>query len=80
MFERLKELVVRGLTWKTCYLDDIIVIGREFEERLKNLQEVFNSFQAVNLNLNPKNCGTLPEKVEFLGHTVSVEGIQTTYL
>lgn len=79
-FERLMELVLRGLTWKTClvYLDDVMVMGRDFEEHLKNLQEVFDRFRAANLKLNPKKCALFQKKVEFLGHTVSADGIQTS--
>lgn len=49
------ELVLIGLTWKTClvYLDDVMVMGRDFEEHLKNVQEVFNRFRAANLKSNP---------------------------
>ncbi|UYV65370.1 K02A2.6-like, partial [Cordylochernes scorpioides] len=79
-FERLMELVLRGLTWKTClvYLDDVMVMGRTFGEHLKNLQEIFNRFKAANLGLNPRKCQLFQKKVEFLGHTVSAKGIQTS--
>ncbi|KAG5888496.1 hypothetical protein JTB14_015741 [Gonioctena quinquepunctata] len=42
-FERLMETVLKGLSWNTClvYLDDIIVVGRSFEDHVKNLEEVF---------------------------------------
>ena len=37
-FERLMDLVLRGLTWKTClvYLDDVIVIGKTFKDHMEN--------------------------------------------
>jgi len=39
------ESVLRGLTYEAClvYLDDVIVIGRTFQEQLDNLQKVFQS-------------------------------------
>lgn len=79
-FERLMEFVLRGLTWRTClvYLDDVMVMGRNFEEHLKNLQEVFDRFQAANLKLNPKKCALFQKEVEFLGHVVSEKGIETS--
>jgi len=38
-FKQLMELVLRELTWETClvYLDDIMVIGKDFEDHMKNL-------------------------------------------
>ncbi|UYV84436.1 K02A2.6-like [Cordylochernes scorpioides] len=49
-----------------------------FGEHLKNLQEIFNRFKAANLGLNPRKCQLFQKKVEFLGHTVSAKGIQTS--
>ena len=79
-FERLMEMVLRELTWKTClvYLDDIMVMGKTFEEHLTNLEEVFSRMKEANLKLNPKKCLLFQKEVEFLGHTVSSNGIKTT--
>lgn len=42
-FQRLMDVVLSGLQWTTClvYLDDIIVMGRTFEDHLSNLEGVF---------------------------------------
>ncbi|GBN56664.1 Retrovirus-related Pol polyprotein from transposon 297, partial [Araneus ventricosus] len=42
-FERLMETVLRGLTSEAClvYLDDIIIVGRTFQEHLNNIRKVF---------------------------------------
>lgn len=78
-FERLMEMVLRGLTWKTClvYLDDIMIMGKSFEDHLKNLEEVFTRIKNAHLCLNPKKCFLLQKEVEFLGHVVSPDGIRT---
>ncbi|GBM00252.1 Retrovirus-related Pol polyprotein from transposon 17.6 [Araneus ventricosus] len=57
-FERLMETVLRGLSSEAClvYLDDIIIVGRTFEEHLNNLNKVFRRLQKANLKLNPKKC------------------------
>lgn len=56
-FETLMILILRGLTWKISmvYLDDVIVMYRDFEEHMKDLQKVSNKFRAANLKLNPTN-------------------------
>ncbi|GBN86992.1 Retrovirus-related Pol polyprotein from transposon 17.6 [Araneus ventricosus] len=55
-FERLMETVLRELSSEAClvYLDDIIIIGRTFEEHLNNLCKVFQRLQKANLKLCPK--------------------------
>ena len=52
-FERLMGFVLRGLTYDAClvYLDDVIVIGRTFQEQLENLRKVFQRLQEVHLKL-----------------------------
>lgn len=78
-FERLMERVLKGLHWNTClvYLDDIIVMGRTFEEHLQNLEQVFQRIAAAGLKLNPKKCSFLQTEVKYLGHKVSREGVHT---
>ena len=77
-FERVMELVLRGLRWERClvYLDDVIVFGKTFEQALENLEEVFSRFQSANLKLKPKKCHLFRKEVNFLGHIVSGDGIR----
>ena len=41
-FQRLMDLVLAGVQWSQClvYLDDVIIIGRDFEEHMCNLSSV----------------------------------------
>ena len=57
-FQRLMEKVLFGLTPEKClcYLDDIIIIGRTFEEALENLQLVFQRLREQPLNSNQRNA------------------------
>jgi hypothetical protein len=47
-----------GLTGELylVYLDDIIVIGRMFQDHLLNLRKVFQWFHEAHLRLNPEKC------------------------
>lgn len=77
-FERLMELVLRGLQWERClcYLDDVVVIGKNFEEALKNLTVIFNRFREADLKFKPSKCILFQTEVLFSGHKVSSKGIQ----
>lgn len=48
-FQRLMELVLAGLQWKSCliYLDDVIIVGRTFSEHLHNLRGVLNCIREA---------------------------------
>ena len=76
-FERLMELVLRGLTFDRClvYLDDVIVFGRDFDDAIANLSEVLKRFRKANLKLKPKKCILFRRSVSFLGHVVSKDGV-----
>lgn len=77
-FQHLMQLVLHGLSWKTClvYLDDIIVYSKSFSEHIQHLREVFQRLRAANLKLKPAKCSFAQPQVTFLGHVVSSAGLQ----
>ena len=77
-FQRLMDVVLCGLQWTTClvYLDDIIVMGRTFEEHLSNLENVFSRILDAGLKIKVEKCSFLQERVKYLGHIVSKNGIE----
>lgn len=78
-FERLMERVLGQLQWQIClcYIDDVLVFSKTVEQHLANLEAVFIRLDQAGLKLKPKKCHFFREKVKFLGHVVSSEGIST---
>ncbi|XP_062602775.1 uncharacterized protein LOC134264500 [Saccostrea cucullata] len=79
-FQRVIQLVLQGLNWKEClaYLDDVIVLGQNFEEHLINLRAVFERFRTHNLKLKPKKCHLFRKELQFLGRLVTEKGVSIT--
>ena len=77
-FERLMEMILRGLLWKRClvYIDDIIVYGKSFEETLQNLQTVFQRIRDAGLKLKPKKCELFTKEILYLGFRVNGDGVK----
>lgn len=77
-FQRVMNQTLRHLTWKQClvYLDDIIVFGRNIDQLLERLQNVFNSLNDTGFKLNPSKCTFGQTELEYLGHTISEYGIK----
>ncbi|GFT31011.1 retrovirus-related Pol polyprotein from transposon 17.6 [Trichonephila clavipes] len=73
------ETVLRGLSYEAClvYLDDIIIMGRSFEEHLKNIRLLLQKLKEANLKLSPSKCHLFQREVTYLGHIVSAKGVQT---
>ena len=78
-FERLMEQVLKGLQWKSLllYLDDVIVFSPDFQTHMDRLGTVLARFRQANLKLKPSKCELLQERVRYLGHVVSREGVST---
>ena len=77
-FQRTMELALQGLQWITCliYIDDIIVFGRNLDEHLSRIEEVFERLKIAGLKLKAEKCNMLQTKVVFLGHVVTPDGIK----
>ena len=58
-----------------AFLDDILVLERDFEGHLANLSAVLVRFREYGLNMKPKKCGLFQKEVEFLGRVVGPRGM-----
>ena len=76
-FQRLMEHILRGLEYRFAliYIDDIIIFSKSIEEHLTHLKEVFRRLREANVKLNPKKCSFVKQKVEYLGHVVTPDGV-----
>ncbi len=76
-FSRAMNLVLRNMTYKQvlAYLDDVVVIGKTFQEHKHNLTQVLQRFRAHGLKLKPKKCYLFQKEIDFLGRRVSGKGI-----
>jgi len=77
-FQRCMNFVLKDLINKHClvYLDDVIVYSTSLNEHLDSLRKVFEKLEEANLKLQLDKCEFLKKQTNFLGHTISPEGIQ----
>ena len=66
-FQRVIQFVLRGLTWNKilAFLDDVIVLGRDFSDHLTNLRLTFERFRKYHLKLKPKKCNLFHTETTF---------------
>ena len=57
------------------FIDDINVYSLTFEEHMDHLKQTFDKCRKYGLKLKKKKCYFGCEKLEFLGHVVSREGL-----
>jgi transposase InsO family protein len=65
------------LDYVIVYLDDILVFSKSEEEHLLHLDEVCKRLQEESLYAKRSKCSFGHPEVDFLGHTVSAEGLST---
>ena len=64
-----------GTDFVSVYLDDVIVFSDTFEAHLEHLQQVLNRFEAAGLKLKPSKFHFICQRVEYLGHIITPQGI-----
>ena len=76
IYQRKTMELVHGIDGVLIYMDDVIVFGRNQCEHDKNLNDVMNIIKNAGLKLNRDKCEFSQNKVEFLGHIISKNGIE----
>jgi hypothetical protein len=73
MTEVFKDL---GSSFLKVFVDDLNVHSETWDDHLRHLEAVLCKLKDVNLKLNPGKCCFAAKSITFLGHVVSMEGIQ----
>ena len=59
------------------FIDDILVYNPKMEEHLKLVEQVFKILHHHQLKVKLSKCKFAKTKLNFLGHTISAEGVPT---
>jgi hypothetical protein len=76
-FVRLMEAVLRDFIVNQeviCYVDDILVASKTFEEHLDLLRRVFNRLRDQGLKLKLSKADFCGKQLEYLGHIINEHG------
>lgn len=58
------------------YIDDILICSENFEDHISHLKLVLERLRCqANLKLKIRKCAFLCQKVNYLGHVISCQGI-----
>lgn len=76
--QRGMERALAGLNNTIClvYVDDIIVVGRDFQEHCENLNLVLSRLIEAGFKINLPKCNFMQTDIKCLGHILNEEGIQ----
>ena len=76
-FQRLMNKILKVVLYKSTlvYLDDIIVYSKTIEKHVEDIETVFKLLAENGLKLKVKKCYFFRNKIDYLGHVVSSEGV-----
>ena len=57
-------------------MDDILVFGDTYEQHDQRLETVLKRIEDNGVTLNTEKCEFAKEKIQFLGHLISKDGIE----
>ena len=77
-FQRLMGKLFGGKEWEFLfvYLDDLLIVSRLMEELVTHVRKVLSHLEKANLWLKPQKCYFAQTSIEYLGHTLTSEGVK----
>lgn len=75
-YQRFMDELLRDLPFAYAYLDDICVASETEEENYKNVEAVLQRIHDAGLTITVAKCAFFQEEIDFLGYTVSKDGIR----
>jgi len=76
IFQSIMDQILLGLENVFCYLDDILIGEKTVEKCKQNLELVLVRLNKFNVTINADKCKFFEKQVDYLGHTLSNEGIR----
>ena len=76
-FQRLMNQLFSGEEWKFVfvYLDDLLIVSQTVQEHQEHVKKVLTKLQQAGLKLKPSKCSFAQQQVEYLGHTLTPDGV-----
>ena len=76
-FQQLISIVFQDCSnFVMAYLDDIIIFSQIKQEHLKHIEIIFKKLKNAGLKLKESKCNFFKKEIPYLGHLISVNGIQ----
>lgn len=75
-FQCFVDEVLRAFDFVYVYIDDILVASQSESEHREHLEQVFRRLSQFGVVINPNKCVFGSKCIDFLGYTVSANGIK----
>ncbi len=76
IFQSIMDKVLNGLSGTVWYIDDILVTGKDNDEHLKNLEELFIRLEKFGFRARSDKCSFMQNSIQYLGHFIDRLGVR----
>lgn len=75
IFQRIMEKVLFNIDGVYCYLDDVLIAGKDKEDCVCKLELVLERLSNANIKVNLQKCKWFVNSLPFLGHVLTDNGL-----
>lgn len=75
LFQKRMGQILEGLDGVVCQMDDVLVFGSNQQMHDSRLHAVLKAIKAAGVTLNSEKCSFSVDKLKFLGHVISKDGV-----
>ena len=68
--------ILKDFDFAIAYLNDIIIFSTTAEEQFSHIKKVFGKLCTAKLSVRFSKCHFFTKEIQYLGHIVSIKGIQ----
>ena len=77
-FQKQMDKVLLNLPSASCYIDDIVIWSKTMAKHITLLSEILDRLRKAGLKVHPGKCMFAVDKIDFLGHCIFAEGLNST--
>ena len=78
IFQRAMEELFQDMPQVLCYLDDVLIVGKNREDHDRLLEVVLGRLESTGLKLGWEKCSLGVREVRYLGFKIDAQGIHPT--
>lgn len=76
IFQSIMDQILKGIPQVMCYIDDILIGGKDKKDCERILRLVLERLAKYNVKANVSKCLFFQEELEYLGHRITKFGVQ----
>ncbi|XP_058445611.1 uncharacterized protein K02A2.6-like [Malaya genurostris] len=75
IFQQVMDQVLEGIERVSCYLDDVLISGKDLDDCAQKLNKVLQRLLEANIKVNWDKCKFFVEELKYLGLIINEKGL-----